>query len=121
MINLLELVEECGVDVSLKFSLGLSSSKVECKKWVRESKVECKKWVRETNETVIVKKSKIEEGQMPYYLHIMPTVIIGPKGYCYANMMPCWVPISMEVIGNNLYEPRDNPSLALETGEVAAI
>ncbi|KAH0470357.1 hypothetical protein IEQ34_000080 [Dendrobium chrysotoxum] len=45
----------------------------------------------------------------------MPRVFIGPKGYWYTYMMPCWVPILMEVIGNNLYEPRDNSSFALET------
>ncbi|KAH0470692.1 hypothetical protein IEQ34_000415 [Dendrobium chrysotoxum] len=56
-INSLELVEECGVDDSLKFSLGLSSDEVECRKWVRE-----------TNEIIIVKKPKMEEGPMPYYL-----------------------------------------------------
>ncbi|KAH0471030.1 hypothetical protein IEQ34_000753 [Dendrobium chrysotoxum] len=35
-------------------------------------------------------------------------------------MMPCWVLISMKVVGNNLYEPRDYPSLALEMDGVAA-
>ncbi|KAH0470820.1 hypothetical protein IEQ34_000543 [Dendrobium chrysotoxum] len=55
--NLLELVEECGVDVSLKFSLGLSSGEVGCRKWVKE-----------TNKIVVVKKLKMAEGAMPYYL-----------------------------------------------------
>ncbi|KAH0471076.1 hypothetical protein IEQ34_000799 [Dendrobium chrysotoxum] len=47
----------CCVLISMKFSLGLSSSKVECRKWVRE-----------INETIVVKKPKMEEGPMPYYL-----------------------------------------------------
>ncbi|KAH0470996.1 hypothetical protein IEQ34_000719 [Dendrobium chrysotoxum] len=33
-------------------------------------------------------------------------------------MMTCFVPISKEVIRKNLYEPRDNPTLALETDGV---
>ncbi|KAH0470826.1 hypothetical protein IEQ34_000549 [Dendrobium chrysotoxum] len=169
--NSLELVEECGVDVmprvfigpkgycytymmpcwvsilmevignnlyeprdNSSFALetdGLSSREVKCRKWVREtietvivrkpkmeegpmpyylqvmpivfigpkrlelsiwlssSEVEYKKWVRETNEIVVVKKPKMEEGLVPYYLQVMPMVYIGPKGYCYAYMMPC--------------------------------
>ncbi|KAH0471158.1 hypothetical protein IEQ34_000881 [Dendrobium chrysotoxum] len=42
-------------------------------------------------------------------------IFIGLKRYCYAYMKPWWVSISVEVVGNNLYEPRDNLSLALET------
>ncbi|KAH0470412.1 hypothetical protein IEQ34_000135 [Dendrobium chrysotoxum] len=75
----------CGVDVMLELSLGLSSGKVECRKWARES-----------NETVGVKKPKMEEGPMPYCLQVMPTIFIGLKGYYYAYMMPCWVLISMK-------------------------
>ncbi|KAH0470492.1 hypothetical protein IEQ34_000215 [Dendrobium chrysotoxum] len=108
--NLLEVVKECGVDVKLDLSLGLSSGEMECRKRVRE-----------TNEIVVVRKPKMEEEQMPYCLQVMPKVFIGPKGYCYAYMMPCWVPIYMKVIENNLYEPSDNPNLVLETDGVAAI
>ncbi|KAH0470610.1 hypothetical protein IEQ34_000333 [Dendrobium chrysotoxum] len=108
-INSLEVVEECGVDVSQKFSLGLSSGEVECRTRVRE-----------TDETVVVKKPKMEEGSMPYCLQVMPTIFIWPKGHGYAYMMPCWVLISIKVIGNNLYELRDNPSLALVMDGVAA-
>ncbi|KAH0470418.1 hypothetical protein IEQ34_000141 [Dendrobium chrysotoxum] len=108
-IDSLEVVEGCGVDVMLELSLGLSSGKVECRKWARES-----------NETVGVKKPKMEEGPMPYCLQVMPTIFIGSKGYCYSYMMPCWVLISMKVVGNNLYEPRDYPNLALEMDGVAA-
>ncbi|KAH0471094.1 hypothetical protein IEQ34_000817 [Dendrobium chrysotoxum] len=104
----LEVMEECGVDVKLELSLKLSSGEVECIKRVRES-----------NETIAVKKPKMEEGAMPYCLQVMPTVFIGPKGYCYAYIMLCWVLISMKVIGNNLYKPRDNPSLALKMDGVA--
>ncbi|KAH0470381.1 hypothetical protein IEQ34_000104 [Dendrobium chrysotoxum] len=50
----------------------------------------------------------------------MSIIFIGLKGYCYAYMMTCWVPISMEVVRNNLYPPRNNPSLVLEMDEVAA-
>ncbi|KAH0470711.1 hypothetical protein IEQ34_000434 [Dendrobium chrysotoxum] len=107
-IDSLEVVEGCGVDVMLELSLGLSSGKVECRKWARES-----------NETVGVKKPKMEEGPMPYCLQVMPTIFIGLKGYYYAYMMPCWVLISMKVVGNNLYEPRDYPNLALEMDGVA--
>ncbi|KAH0470827.1 hypothetical protein IEQ34_000550 [Dendrobium chrysotoxum] len=106
----LEVVEVFGVEVRLELSLGLSSGKIECRKWVRE-----------TNEIVVVKKPKMEEGPMPYYLQVMPTIFIGTKGYCYAYMIPCWVPISMEFIRNNLYEPWDNPSLALEMDGVDAV
>ncbi|KAH0470706.1 hypothetical protein IEQ34_000429 [Dendrobium chrysotoxum] len=76
MMDSLEVVEECCVDVRLELSLGLSSDEVECKKWVGK-----------TNETVIVKKPKIEEGPMPYYLKVISIVFIGPKYYCYAYMM----------------------------------
>ncbi|KAH0470387.1 hypothetical protein IEQ34_000110 [Dendrobium chrysotoxum] len=69
-MNSLEVVEECGVDVSQKFSLGLSFGEVECRKWVRE-----------TNATVVVKKPKMEEGPMPYCLQVMLTVFIGLNGY----------------------------------------
>ncbi|KAH0470296.1 hypothetical protein IEQ34_000019 [Dendrobium chrysotoxum] len=75
MMDSLEVVEECCVDVMLELSLGLSSDEVECKKWVGE-----------TNETVIVKKPKIEEGPMPYCLKVISMVFIGPKDYCYAYM-----------------------------------
>ncbi|KAH0471156.1 hypothetical protein IEQ34_000879 [Dendrobium chrysotoxum] len=109
-MNLVEVVKECSVDVKLDLSLGLSSGEVECRKRVRV-----------TNEIVVVRKPKMEEGQMPYCLQVMPKVFIGPKGYCYAYMIPCWVPICMEVIGNNLYELSDNSNLVLETDGVAAI
>ncbi|KAH0470798.1 hypothetical protein IEQ34_000521 [Dendrobium chrysotoxum] len=100
-MDLPEVMEECCMDVWLELSLGLSSGEVECRKWVRE-----------TNENVIVKKPKMEEGPMPYCLQVMPIIVIGPKGYCYAYMMPCWVPISMK--------PRDYPSFTLEMNEVTA-
>ncbi|KAH0470494.1 hypothetical protein IEQ34_000217 [Dendrobium chrysotoxum] len=103
-MDFLEVMEEYGVDVMLELSLGLSSGKVEYRKWVRE-----------TNEIVVVKKPKFEEGPMSYYLYVMLMVFIGTKCYCYAYMMTCFVPISKEVIGKNLYETRDNPTLALET------
>ncbi|KAH0470722.1 hypothetical protein IEQ34_000445 [Dendrobium chrysotoxum] len=44
--------------------------------------------VGETNET-IVKKPKMEEGPIHYCLQVIPTVFIGPKGYCYAYIMSC--------------------------------
>ncbi|KAH0470495.1 hypothetical protein IEQ34_000218 [Dendrobium chrysotoxum] len=106
MIFSLGVVEECGVDVRIELSLGLSSDKVECKKWERE-----------TNEIVVVKKPKMKEGPMHYYLLVMSTIFLGPKGYYYTYMMPWWVPISIEVVRNNLYKPCDNLSLALETDE----
>ncbi|KAH0471153.1 hypothetical protein IEQ34_000876 [Dendrobium chrysotoxum] len=59
---------------------------------------EPRKRVKENNEVVIVKKPKIE-GLMPYVFH---------------------VPIFMEFVGNNVYESRDNPSLALEMDGVSA-
>ncbi|KAH0470900.1 hypothetical protein IEQ34_000623 [Dendrobium chrysotoxum] len=61
--------------------------------------MECRKWVRETNEIVIVKKPKMKEGLIPYYLLIMPTVFLEPNSYCYGYMRPWWVPISMEFAG----------------------
>ncbi|KAL0928478.1 hypothetical protein M5K25_000362 [Dendrobium thyrsiflorum] len=96
------VVEDGGVGVRLELSLGFSSGEVESRKGARES-----------NEAVVVKKPKMEEGPMPYCLQVMPKDFIEANGYW-------WVPISMEVIGNNLYMPRDNPSLALETDGVAA-
>ncbi|KAH0470497.1 hypothetical protein IEQ34_000220 [Dendrobium chrysotoxum] len=72
-MDLFEVAKECGVDVRLELPLKLSSGKVECKKWMRE-----------TNEIVIVKKPKMKERRMPYYLLVMLTIFIGPKGYCYA-------------------------------------
>ncbi|KAH0470306.1 hypothetical protein IEQ34_000029 [Dendrobium chrysotoxum] len=83
--------------------------------------MECEKCVRETNEIVIVKKPKMEEGPMSYCLQVMLKVFIEPRVYYYAYIMPLWVPISMEVVGNNLHEPRDNLSLALAMGGVAII
>ncbi|KAH0470940.1 hypothetical protein IEQ34_000663 [Dendrobium chrysotoxum] len=70
-IDSLEVVEECGVDVRLELSLGLSSSEV-----------------GETNEIIIVKKPIMKEGPMLYYLLVMLTIFIGPKGYCYAYIKP---------------------------------
>ncbi|KAH0470518.1 hypothetical protein IEQ34_000241 [Dendrobium chrysotoxum] len=63
----------------------------------------------------------MEEGPIPYYLQVRLTFFIGSKGYYYAYMMPWWVPISMGVVGNNLYKPRDDPRLALEMDRVTAI
>ncbi|KAH0470438.1 hypothetical protein IEQ34_000161 [Dendrobium chrysotoxum] len=75
-MDLLEVVKECDVDVKLELSLALSSGEVECNKWVRVA-----------NEIIVMKKYKMEEGPMPYCLHIMLTIFIGAKGYFYAYMM----------------------------------
>ncbi|KAH0470978.1 hypothetical protein IEQ34_000701 [Dendrobium chrysotoxum] len=45
------------VDVKLELSLGLSSGEVDCRKRVTE-----------TIEIIVVKKPKMEEGPMPYFL-----------------------------------------------------
>ncbi|KAH0470385.1 hypothetical protein IEQ34_000108 [Dendrobium chrysotoxum] len=55
---------------------------------------------------------------MPYYLQVMLIIVIGPKGYCYAYMMPCWVPISMKVIRNNLVRRPDGDGIAGGGGRV---
>ncbi|KAH0470506.1 hypothetical protein IEQ34_000747 [Dendrobium chrysotoxum] len=60
------------------------------------------------------------EGAVPYVLQVMLTVLPGPIDYYYAYIMPCWVPISMEFIGNNVYEKTDNPSFVLKMDGVAA-
>ncbi|KAH0470354.1 hypothetical protein IEQ34_000334 [Dendrobium chrysotoxum] len=102
------VVEDGVVDVKLELSLGLSSGEMEPRKRAREN-----------DEAIIVKKPKLE-GSVPYLLQVMPMVFLGPIGYCYAYIMPCWVPTSMEFFGNNMYEPRDNAGLALEMHGVAA-
>ncbi|KAH0471017.1 hypothetical protein IEQ34_000740 [Dendrobium chrysotoxum] len=108
LLDLPVVVEDGGVDVRLELSLGLSSGEAEPRKRAKEN-----------NEVVIVKKPKME-GSMPYVFQVMPTIFLRPIGYCYSYIMPFWVPIFMEFVGNNVYESRDNPSLALEMDGVAA-
>ncbi|KAH0471008.1 hypothetical protein IEQ34_000731 [Dendrobium chrysotoxum] len=61
-----------------------------------------------------------EVASSEWEVEVILMIFIGTKGYCYAYMMPCWVPMSIEFIGNNLYEIRDNPSFMLEMDGVVA-
>ncbi|KAH0470382.1 hypothetical protein IEQ34_000105 [Dendrobium chrysotoxum] len=102
------VVEESGMDVRLELSLGLSFGEEGSRKRVRES-----------NEAVEWKKPKMEEGLVPYGLQFMPVIFLGMNGYCYVTMMPCWVPSSVDVVENFVYEPTRNQSLVVEMDGVA--
>ncbi|PKU75426.1 hypothetical protein MA16_Dca026155 [Dendrobium catenatum] len=103
------VVEDDGVDVRLELSLGLSSGEGESRKRARES-----------DEAVIEKKPKMEEGSVPSVLQVMPAIFPRPISCCYSCMISDWLPISMEDVGNNVYEPRAKLSFTLETNEAAA-
>ncbi|KAH0471109.1 hypothetical protein IEQ34_000832 [Dendrobium chrysotoxum] len=102
------VVEENGMDVRLELSLGLSSGDGSRKR------------VRECDEAVEGKKPKMEEGLVLYGLQFMPVILQAPNGYCYVSMMPCWVPRSVDVVENSVYEPTGNRSLVAEMDGVAA-
>ncbi|KAH0470593.1 hypothetical protein IEQ34_000316 [Dendrobium chrysotoxum] len=103
----LEVVEECGVDIKLEIFLGLSSGEVKCRKWVRES-----------NEIVIVKKPKMQDRPMPYFLQVILINFIRPKGPIEYSVMAPTVMDSLEVEEESGVDVRLELSLGISSDEV---
>ncbi|XP_020596088.1 ninja-family protein 1-like [Phalaenopsis equestris] len=71
--------------------------------------------VQVSDEEVEEKKGKVEDGIVQYGLQMMPVIFQQTNGYCYACMVPCWVPCSSDGVENSL-----NRDLVVEMDRVVA-